>query len=97
MTARRTERLWWAIFAFITWNVVFDRAVAVAGSEFARDQILRYQQGQPTLAIDEAFSPRVARAALTASGWALLVLAAGALVTFRAGRGAASSPTAPDR
>jgi hypothetical protein len=62
---------------------VFDRAVAVAGSEFARDQILRDRQGQPVQAIDEAFSPRVRQAAVSATGWAALVLAAGVLVLFR--------------
>jgi hypothetical protein len=82
MSARRSERLWWAIFAFVTWNVVFDRAVAVAGSEFARQQILRHQQGQPVQSIDQAFSPHVRAAAVTATGWAGVVIAAGGVVLW---------------
>ena len=65
---------------FVTWNVVFDRAVAVAGSEFAREQVLRYQQGQPVRSIDDAFRPRIGAAALTATGWAAAVVAAGVVV-----------------
>ena len=86
MRSRRAQGVWWAVFALVTWNVVFDRQVAVAGSEFARDQILRYQQGQPTSRIEEAFSPRVTRAALVASGWAALVAAAGVIVLMRNAR-----------
>jgi hypothetical protein len=81
MSSRRRDHLWWGIFAFVTWNVVFDRAVAVAGSEFAREQILRQQQGQAVRSIDEAFSPRVRAAAMTASGWAALVIGAGVVST----------------
>jgi hypothetical protein len=80
MSPRRSDRIWWAILVFVTWNVVFDRAVAVAGSEFAREQVLRYQQGQPVRSIDDAFRPRVEAAALTASGWAVAVLATGVVV-----------------
>jgi hypothetical protein len=87
MRSRRAQGVWWAVFAFVTWNVVFDRQVAVAGSDFARDQILRYQQGQPTLRIEDAFTPRVASAALVASGWAALVAAAGVIIMLLSGRG----------
>ena len=80
MSPRRSDRIWWAILVFVTWNVVFDRAVAVAGSDFAREQVLRYQQGQPVRSIDDAFRPRVGAAALTASGWAAAVLATGVVV-----------------
>ena len=87
MRSRRAQGVWWAVFALVTWNVVFDRQVAVAGSEFARDQILRYQQGQPTSRIEDAFTPRVAGAAVVASGWAALVAAAGVIVMVLNGRG----------
>jgi hypothetical protein len=80
MSRRHRDRIWWAIFAFVTWNVVFDRAVAVAGREFVRQQVLRDQQGQPLRSIDDAFRPRIAAAALTATGWAAAVLIAGAVV-----------------
>jgi hypothetical protein len=87
MRSRRAQGVWWAVFTVVTWNVVFDRQVAVAGSEFARDQILRYEQGQPTSRIEDAFTPRVAGAALVARGGAGLVAAAGVMVMVRNGRG----------
>jgi hypothetical protein len=77
---RRTVVLLWLVFAFVTWNVVFDREVAVAGLAFTRDQVVRYQQGQPVTSIDEGFSPHVRAAALRASGWAGAVLALGVAV-----------------
>jgi hypothetical protein len=77
---RRTVVLLWLVFAFGTWNVVFDREVAVAGLAFTRDQVVRYQQGQPVTSIDEGFSPHVRAAALRASGWAGAVLALGVAV-----------------
>jgi hypothetical protein len=67
----------WLACAFVTWNVVFDRKVAGAATEFTRAQILRRQQGQPVISIDDGFSPRVYRAALEASAWAAAVLVAG--------------------
>jgi hypothetical protein len=80
MRAYRVEIACWLLCAFVAWNVAFDRAVADAGSEFAREQILRYQQQQPVQTIDEAFTPRVHHAALMATAWAALVAAAGAVV-----------------
>jgi hypothetical protein len=79
----------WCVFAFVTWNVIYDRLVAVAAVEFTRDQITRHQTGQPVTSIHEGFSPRVREAALEASLWTTPILAAGALsvfLSFRRGR-----------
>jgi hypothetical protein len=77
---RRTVVILWLVFAFVTWNVVFDREVAVASLAFTREQVVRYQQGQPVTSIDEAFSPHVRAAALQASVWTATVLVLGAAV-----------------
>jgi hypothetical protein len=74
----------WLLFVFVTWNVVFDRAVADAGLQFTRDQILSYQQGASFDSIAAGFSPHVGRAALKASFYAGIVLACGGLVLRRA-------------
>ena len=66
----------------MTWNVVFDREVAIASLAFTREQVVRYQQGQPVNSIDEAFRPHVRAAALEASGWAGALLVIGAAVLF---------------
>ena len=75
----------WALAAFVTWNVVFDREVAVAAIEFTRDQILRYDRGEPVHAIEAVFRPEVGRAALVATVWAALVVAGGLVIRRLAG------------
>ena len=77
MRDRRLAIVLWITFAFVTWNVVFDRGVADAAVEFSRDQIARHQQGAPVVSLDTAFRPRVRRAALIASAWSGLVLVLG--------------------
>jgi hypothetical protein len=72
----------WAVFAFVTWNVLFDRHVYVAAMEFTRDQILRSQNGAPLISIHDGFSPRVSDAARQATLWVLPILGVGALTTF---------------
>ena len=78
MKHRRRAVLLWLSFAFVTWNVVFDRGVANAALEFTREQIVRHQNGAPVVSIDAGFRPRVGHAALTASLYSGLVLACGA-------------------
>jgi hypothetical protein len=73
----------WLIFVFVTWNVVFDRAVADAGLQFTRDQILSYQQGASVDSIAAGFTPHLRRAALKASVYAGIVLACGGLALRR--------------
>jgi hypothetical protein len=95
MTNRRLVLALWIVFAFVTWNVVFDRRVAVAAIEFTRDQVGRHERGEPVLFIEDAFTPRVRTAALEASLYAGAVLAAGGLVHFRgrAPRGVRADPS----
>jgi len=79
-TNKRTALALWFAFAFATWNVVFDRGVALAGTEFTRDQILRYETGAPLASVDDTFRPRVRAAALHASAWGTAIFVAGALI-----------------
>jgi hypothetical protein len=83
MTSRRVLLALWLAWAFVTWNVVFDRAVAVAGAEFTRDQIARHQKGEAVAFIEDAFSPRVGAAAVEASLYAAVILVTGAVVMLR--------------
>ena len=73
----------WIVFGFVTWNVVFDRAVADAGRQFTRQQILNQQQGAPLDSIAAAFSPELGPAALKASLYAGIVLACGGVALRR--------------
>jgi hypothetical protein len=69
----------WLTFAFVTWSVVFDRQVQIAGYAFTREQILRHQQGQPLLTLDDAFTPRVRAGAVWAWICTVPVLLGGAV------------------
>ena len=71
----------WAVFAFVTWNVLFDRQVHVAAVEFTRDQVLRSQHGAPLISLHDGFSPRVSDAARQATLWVVPILAVGAVAT----------------
>jgi hypothetical protein len=84
--ARRIALIVWAAFAFVTWNVVFDRQVYLAAVEFTQQQIERYQRGEAVVSIDAAFSPRVGQAAWRASLGGGAVLAVGAALAAFAGR-----------
>jgi hypothetical protein len=78
----RAALIVWAVFAFVAWNVVFDRQVYVASMQFTQAQIERYQAGQPVSSIESAFRPQVRQAAWRASTWAGAVLAAGFFLTM---------------
>ena len=84
MSRVRLAAVFWLVFALVTWNVVFDRAVADAGLQFTRDQIVSYQQGAAVDSIATSFSPAVGRAALKASIYAGIVLACGGFALRRA-------------
>jgi hypothetical protein len=72
----------WAVLAFVTWNVLFDRRVNLAAEEFTRQQIVRAQNGGSPMSIHDGFSPRVRDAALQATLWVVPILGAGALTTW---------------
>ncbi len=62
--ARRITLILWAVFAFVTWNVVFDRQVYEAAVHFTQEQIERQQRGETVATIESAFMPRVEQAAI---------------------------------
>jgi hypothetical protein len=82
MSRRRTAIALWLLFAAVAWNVIFDRLVWTAATDFTRDQILKYQSGGSLPSIHEGFSPEVRRAALQASLWTLPIVAGGAGALF---------------
>ena len=89
MSRRAVVIALWSAFAFVTWNVIFDRLVWTAATEFTREQVTAHRAGRPLTTIHDGFSPRVRDAAFEASLWTLPVIAAGALtvyLSFRQGR-----------
>ena len=72
----------WIALAFVAWNVIFDRYVAVAGVEFTREQIVRYHRGEALTSIHAGFTPRVRQAAWHASLWVSPIVGGGALALY---------------
>jgi hypothetical protein len=72
----------WLAFAFVVWNVVFDRYVSVAAVEFTRQQIVGHQRGDAVTSIHAGFSPHVRHAAWKASLWVSPVLVGGAVAVY---------------
>jgi hypothetical protein len=83
----RTAMALWFLLAIVVFNVRFDWQVRAANYAFVRSQIVRHQQGQPALTINEAFRPMVRQAALDNSVWLLAIAVTGAAATLVAGRG----------
>lgn len=88
---RRVALIVWSAFAFVTWNVVFDRQVYLAAVEFTQQQIERQQRGEPVSSIDAAFRPRLREAAARAFVCGGSVLVAGIVLASIVGRQAGKS------
>jgi hypothetical protein len=74
----------WLACVGVVWNVVFDRYVATAALEFTREQVVRFQSGEPTTGIHAGFSPRVSDAAWQATLWVSPIVAAGVFASYLA-------------
>ena len=82
MTQRAVVIALWGAFAFVAWNVIFDRLVWTAAMDFTREQITQHQAGQPLTSIHAGFSPQVGDAARRATLWTLPIIAAGVLTVY---------------
>jgi hypothetical protein len=72
----------WAVFAFMIWNVAFDRQMSTSAFHFTREQVERRQRGEPVESIEVGFRPRVTEAAAWASLWAVGALGLGVAVNL---------------
>ncbi len=84
MTPRRriiTAVLLWVVFAFLVWNVIFDRLIVLAGRRYSYDATLAFRAGH-YLRIDDAMRPAIAHGVRVASLWAGVVVVVG-LVLIR--------------
>ena len=74
----------WLLLAIVVFNVRFDWQTRMAGHAFVRSQIVRHQQGLPTLSINDGFRPMVRTAAIDAAVWLVAIAAAGAAAAMAA-------------
>lgn len=80
---RRVLLLAWLVFAFVAWNVAFDRQVAVEGARFVRANVERSQAGEQPLTIAAGYRPTVVHAARQASLLSGAILAVGMAISGR--------------
>ncbi|MGC4082868.1 MAG: hypothetical protein QM736_12330 [Vicinamibacterales bacterium] len=64
----------WLVFAFLVWNVIFDRVLVLAGRRYSHDATVLYRTTGRYLAIDDVMRPAIAHGVRVAS------LSAGAIV-----------------
>ena len=90
MTRRGSVRLavvLWLVFAFVVWNVIFDRMLVLAGRRYSYDAFVLFHSTGHYLKIDDVMRPAVGRAlrvaSLTAAG---IVVASMALIRVAARR-----------
>lgn len=57
----------WLVFAFLVWNVIFDRVVVLAGRRYSHDAVVLYRSSGQYLKIDDVMRPAVRRGVRLAS------------------------------
>lgn len=82
MTERR--KVWiavalWFLFAFVVWNVIFDRMIVLAGRRYSHDAVVLYRATGRYLLINDVMQPAIAHAVRVASTVAVTI-AVGALL-----------------
>ena len=87
MSKARVTMALWFVLAIVVFNVKFDWEMRAANHAFVRSQIVRHQQGLPTLTINDGFRPMVRDAAQHAAVWLAAIAATGTAATVAASRG----------
>ncbi len=82
---RRRAATWlWMLFAFVVWNVVFDRVIIDAGRAYVRVADAAAAGGGSYARIDDWMHPARVRALCWATGSAAAILVAGIAAIRRA-------------
>jgi hypothetical protein len=85
MTRRRSviaAVVLWLAFAFLVWNVIFDRIIVLAGRRYSHDATVLYRTTGQYLRIDDVMRPAVAHGVRIASAVAVAI-ALVALIVIR--------------
>jgi len=84
---RRRLAAWlWIVWAFVVWNLVFDRVIIEAGREYVRLAVAASQDGGPFAKIEDTMRPARSRALWLASASAGVILVVGFVALRRATR-----------
>jgi len=86
---RGRAAMWlWMLFAFVVWNVVFDRVIINAGREYLDVATAASRGSGPYARIDDTMRPARSRAFWWATGSAMAILIVGTAAVRRASRAA---------
>ena len=83
---RRAARWLWILFAFVVWNVVFDRVIIDAGREYVRVADAAATGSSAYARIDDTMRPARSQALWLATASAGAILVVGLVAVRRAGR-----------
>ena len=72
----------WLVFAFVVWNVIFDRILVLAGRRYSHDAMVLDRTTGHYLRIDDVMRPAVRHGVWVASIVALAILV-GAMILIR--------------
>lgn len=90
MTRRRSvvvAVVLWMVFAFLVWNVIFDRIIVLAGRRYSHDATVLFRATGQYLRIDDVMRPAIAHGVRVASGVAgAIAVAAVVLIGLAAAR-----------
>ena len=75
----------WIVLAVAVFCVMFDWQTRVEGHRFVQSQVLRYEQGQPMISINDGYRPRVREAARRSALWLVVIAAGGTAASAIAG------------
>ena len=73
----RLAAVLWVVFAFLVWNVVFDRTLVLAGRRYSYAAAVAARRGEVLLRIDDWMRPAIRHGLLVASASALAVAVCG--------------------
>jgi hypothetical protein len=76
----------WVAWAFVVWNLVFDRVIIEAGREYVRIALAAADRGGPYAKIDDTMRPARSRALWLATASAGVILVVGFVAIRRANR-----------
>jgi hypothetical protein len=76
----------WMVLAAAVFSVMFDWQTRVAAHQFVRSQVLRHEQGQPVISINDGYRPQVREAARRSAVWLVVIAGAGTAAAIGADR-----------
>ena len=76
----------WVAWAFVVWNLVFDRVIIEAGRDYVRLAAAASREGGPYARIEDTMRPARSRALWLASSSAAVILVVGFVAIRRANR-----------